>query len=52
MERSGLVNSRRQGREMIWRLERRRLREARHYLETISAQWDSALARLRDFVED
>jgi DNA-binding transcriptional ArsR family regulator len=52
MERSGLVHSRRQGRQMIWRLERRRLREARHYLETISAQWDSALARLRDFVEN
>jgi len=52
MERSGLVRSRRKGREMIWRLERRRLREARRYLETISVQWDSALARLRDFVED
>ncbi len=52
MERSGLVHSRRKGREMIWRLERRRLREARRYLEIVSAQWDSALARLRDFVED
>jgi DNA-binding transcriptional ArsR family regulator len=52
MERTGLVNSRRQGRQMIWRLERRRLREARHYLESISSQWDYALARLRQIVED
>jgi len=51
MERSGLVRGRRQGRQMIWQLERRRLRQARKYLETISAQWDSALVRLRDFVE-
>ena len=52
MERSGLVRSRRHGRQTIWRLERRRLRQARQYLEAISAQWDSALARLRDFVEN
>lgn len=51
MEGSGLVRSRRQGRESVWQLEQRRLQEARRYLETISRQWDEALGRLRNFVE-
>jgi hypothetical protein len=52
MEESGLVRSRRHGRESIWQLERRRLNDARRYLDSISKQWDGALARLREFVED
>ena len=52
MERAGLVRSRRQGRESVWQLERRRLEEAHRFLDVISKQWDSALSRLRDFVED
>ena len=32
MEEAGLVHSQRHGRESVWQLERRRLREARHYL--------------------
>ena len=48
---AGLVRSARQGRETIWRLEERRLREARGYLERISKDWDEALGRLRKFVE-
>jgi DNA-binding transcriptional ArsR family regulator len=51
LERAGLVRSSRRGRERIWQLERRRLKEARRYLETISEQWDEALGRLRAFVE-
>jgi hypothetical protein len=51
MEGSGLVRSTRHGRESVWQLDRRRLEEARGYLDTISRQWDSALARLREFVE-
>ena len=49
---AGLVCSRRRGRESVWRLEQRRLADARHYLEIISKQWDDALGRLRKLVED
>jgi DNA-binding transcriptional ArsR family regulator len=52
MEGSGLVRSTRQGRESVWQLDQRRLRDARRYLGTISKQWDGALLRLREFVED
>jgi hypothetical protein len=52
MEAAGLVRSSRRGRESVWQLERQRLRVARRYLEIISKQWDDALGRLREFVED
>ncbi|HYW43021.1 MAG TPA: metalloregulator ArsR/SmtB family transcription factor [Bryobacteraceae bacterium] len=52
MEGSGLVRSTRRGRESVWQLERRRLEDARRYLDRISSQWDDALLRLRRFVED
>ena len=52
MEESGLVRSKRHGRESVWQLDRRRLDEARSYLDMISKQWDGALGRLRGFVED
>ena len=52
MEKAGLVRCTRRGRESVWRLEQRRLEEARRYLDTISAQWDNALERLRKFVEE
>ena len=51
MERSGLVRSSRYGRERRWRLNERRLADARFYLDQISRQWDAALNRLRAFVE-
>jgi len=51
MEGSGLLRSTRRGRERVWQVDHRRLEEARHYLDTISKQWDDALLRLRDFVE-
>lgn len=52
LERARLVHGARHGRETLWQLDRRRLEEARGYLDQISRQWDRALARLRDFVED
>jgi DNA-binding transcriptional ArsR family regulator len=52
LEEAGLVRSNRRGRESVWRLERRRLEDARHYLDLISKQWDDALGRLRQLVED
>ena len=52
MKAAGLVHTKRQGRESIWELDRKRLLEARHYLDLISKQWDEALDRLRAFVEE
>jgi DNA-binding transcriptional ArsR family regulator len=51
LEGACLVRSTRRGRESIWRLEQRRVREARRYLELISLQWDDAIERLRALVE-
>lgn len=48
---AGVIRGQRRGRERIWRLEARKLDEARRSLERISAQWDVALARLKSFVE-
>ena|SRR5579864_1646094 len=52
MEGVGLVRSARHGRESVWQLDRRRLKDASRYLDMISKQWDRALDRLREFVED
>jgi DNA-binding transcriptional ArsR family regulator len=52
MQAAGLVRSARQGRESVWQLDLRRLDDARRYLDLISKQWDEALGRLRQFVED
>ena len=49
---AGLVKSHRAGRERIWEFEPRRLEEAHAMLERLSQQWDSALLRLKAFVED
>ena len=48
---AGLVRSRRRGRERIWQLAPRRLGDARQYLDRLSAAWDTALERLRLYVE-
>jgi len=49
---AGLVIHHRRGREVLYALERRRLDEARGFLETVSAGWDQAIVRLRDMVEE
>jgi DNA-binding transcriptional ArsR family regulator len=51
LEDAGIVRSTRSGRERIWELQPKRLAEAQRHLETISAQWDDAIERLRAFVE-
>lgn len=51
LERAGLVQSRRAGRERLWALRRERLTEARGYLDLISERWDEALGRLQALVE-
>jgi DNA-binding transcriptional ArsR family regulator len=48
---AGLVRSSRRGKESLWRLERRRLEEARRSLDLISRQWDESLNKLKLFVE-
>jgi len=50
--RAGLVRNHRRGREIIWQLEPKRLEKARRSLDQISAEWDSAINRLKAFVED
>jgi DNA-binding transcriptional ArsR family regulator len=51
MEEAGLVRNTRRGRESFWRLEHRRIQDARSYLAQIAKQWDETLGRLRKFVE-
>ncbi len=52
LEDAGLVRGVRRGRENLFRLEPKSLREARGSLDSISRQWDHALTRLKSFVED
>ncbi|MES2964064.1 MAG: metalloregulator ArsR/SmtB family transcription factor [Bdellovibrionota bacterium] len=51
LEHERLVRSSRQGRTQIWEIEAKRLEIAQEYLELISTRWDSALERLKVFVE-
>ncbi len=52
MEEAGLLRSYRRGRQSIWQLEKRRLADAKRYLDQIAREWDAALGRLRDLVEN
>jgi DNA-binding transcriptional ArsR family regulator len=49
---AGLARSSRLGRESVWELQPERLDAARRCLDGISQQWDTALDRLKIFVED
>ena len=48
---AGVVRGSRDGRESVWKLEPKRLAEARRQLDAISREWDDTLERLRAFVE-
>lgn len=48
---AGLARGKRTGREQIWQIEARRLRDASRFLGEISDQWDVAIGRLRKLVE-
>jgi len=48
----GLVRARKQGREQLWELNLRQVREARRRLDLIAQQWDGALSRLKAMVEE
>ena len=52
LEGAGLVRHERQGREVLYSLESRRLELARTFLERVSERWDRAVERLRDLVEE
>jgi DNA-binding transcriptional ArsR family regulator len=52
LEAVGLVSSRRNGRERIWRLEPKSLDDASEFLTALSQRWDRAIDRLRAYVED
>jgi DNA-binding transcriptional ArsR family regulator len=52
LEAAGVVRSIRAGRESLFALEPKPIDDLRRYLETVSAQWDDALARLKAFVEE
>jgi len=49
---AGYAEGERVGREHVWRLRPERLDDARHWLERVSREWDEALGRLKNFVED
>ncbi|WP_084691243.1 ArsR/SmtB family transcription factor [Sphingomonas sp. SRS2] len=52
LQEAGLVESIRQGRESRFACRPVPLDEARAYLDRVARQWDDALGRLKDFVED
>ena len=51
LQRAGLVDGSRRGREQIWELRPAGLQEAQSFLEAVARRWDRALWRLRDYVE-
>jgi len=52
LEASGLVQASQKGRERIYEFAPARLRSAQRYLDQVSAEWDSAIERLRTYVEE
>ncbi len=52
LETAGVVRRRRSGRSTFYQLEPESLRLMREYLEQVSNQWDTALERLKAFVEN
>ena len=52
LESAGLINGVKNGRQKHFTLRNDGLNDARHLLDKISAEWDGALVRLKDFVED
>ena len=48
---AGLVKDLRIGRERLWQFDPTQVEEARRSLEVIGAQWETALGKLKGFVE-
>jgi DNA-binding transcriptional ArsR family regulator len=51
LERAGIVNRERVGRESRFSYDPKPIEDVRSYLDRISDQWDDALSRLKSFVE-
>jgi DNA-binding transcriptional ArsR family regulator len=51
LERARVVHGRRTGRESLFEFDPKPIGEMKEYLEFVSAQWDAALGRLKNFVE-
>ena len=51
LEGAGLVTHDKRGREVLYALDARRLRDAQSFLDAVSSSWDRALERLRTLVE-
>lgn len=52
LEKAGMVRCAHRGRESRFELNPRPIVEMREYLERVSKHWDTALARLKSFVEE
>jgi DNA-binding transcriptional ArsR family regulator len=52
LQRVRIVHAARAGRESLFSFDPQPLIEMKEYLELVSRQWDAALARLKNFVED
>jgi DNA-binding transcriptional ArsR family regulator len=52
LESAGIVRNIRLGRESLFEFKPSGIDDIRHYLESVSARWDEALARLKSFVEE
>lgn len=52
LEQAGLVSSHRVGRESQFSFVPEPVDDVRSYLDTVCAQWEDALSRLKSFVED
>jgi DNA-binding transcriptional ArsR family regulator len=51
LEDAGIVRSVRSGREALFEFDPGPIQDAAQYLESVSAQWDAALSRLKALVE-
>ncbi len=52
LERAGLASAEREGRETLYRIDPSGLLAAEAWMAKVSAQWDSAIDRLKRHVED
>ena len=52
LESAGLVRGTPSGRESLFQLDTEPIESMKHYLDSVSKQWDQTLTRLKAFVED
>lgn len=52
LEKAGIVHSFRTGRQSLFSFDPEPIEGIKDYLDSVSQQWDEALARLKSFVED